>query len=438
MRYAIFFSSNLLMLVAVLSGCGNKQEVQITGSGFRPINEDAAVFWDRQTTESAELLRTMAEEFNQQWQGLPIKVERAGTYSDIFRKITAGIQAKQLPAMAVSYESMTNEYVPTGAVAPLNDLIADPEIGLSKEALDDYYVTMLETNRSDTHSNTLYSFPFAKSLLMLYFNKHVLKQAGLLTPPKTWDEFLEQCRLVKNKTGKYAHAIHADCSTLNGMIYSMGGNVFEQRTTLYDSEPAQAVLSIYETLYREELAYLIPPGSYDDNMALSKGEIAFVLRSSSGLGDMMMLMENDPEGWGMVCIPQRNPESPATVLYGPNICIFNTTEEQKRTAWAFVKYFTEPESAVRWSLETGYLPVRKSALAHPDMTAFWEKFPYNRAAYDCLPFARPEPNLTGWQHVRDLAARTITEIMTGMKNAEDAARTLKQEADEALRQAAGF
>ncbi len=218
----------------------------------------------------------------------------------------------------------------------------------------------------------------------------------------------------------------------------MGGNVFEQRTTLYDSEPAQAVLSIYETLYREELAYLIPPGSYDDNMALSKGEIAFVLRSSSGLGDMMMLMENDPEGWGMVCIPQRNPESPATVLYGPNICIFNTTEEQKRTAWAFVKYFTEPESAVRWSLETGYLPVRKSALAHPDMTAFWEKFPYNRAAYDCLPFARPEPNLTGWQHVRDLAARTITEIMTGMKNAEDAARTLKQEADEALRQAAGF
>ena len=76
MRYAIFFSSNLLMLVAVLSGCGNKQEVQITGSGFRPINEDAAVFWDRQTTESAELLRTMAEEFNQQWQGLHLSGTR--------------------------------------------------------------------------------------------------------------------------------------------------------------------------------------------------------------------------------------------------------------------------------------------------------------------------------------------------------------------------
>lgn len=428
------FALTLLLLfpLAFLFGCNGKPSGRSDATTFMPVNDEAAVFWDRQTTESAALLRSIADTFNQNWPGVPVKVERSGTYSDIFRKITAGIQAKRLPAMAVSYESMTNEYIPTGAVASLDNLLEDPDIGLSEEDLADYYPSMIENSRYEAHGNALYSFPFAKSLLMLYFNKRVLETAGITEPPATWSAFIEQCRQVKAKTGKAAHAVHADCSTLNGMIFSMGGKVIKNRTTLYDSEQSLTVLQIYETLYKEKLAYLVPPGSYDDNMALSKGEIAFVLRSSSGRSDMMLLMDNDPDGWGLTRIPQRDPEHPATVLYGPNICIFNTTEAQKRAAWAFVKYFTAPESAVRWSLETGYLPVRKSALPHPDMQAFLEKWPYNRAAFDCLEFARPEPIVAGWQQVRDLAARTITEVMTGMKTAEEAAATLKQEADHAL------
>ncbi|MCK5863470.1 MAG: extracellular solute-binding protein [Candidatus Hydrogenedentes bacterium] len=400
------------------------------------MNNNAAVFWDRQTTESAELLRTVAKEFNQEWTGLPIKVERSGTYGDIFRKITAGIHAKRLPALAVSYESMTNEYIPTGAVTPLDSLLADPEIGLSAKELSDYFPMMLETNRYATHDGTLYSFPFAKSLLMLYFNKRVLAHSGIEAPPKTWDEFIAQCRQVKKNTSNYAHAVSADCSTLNGMIFSMGGSVIEGRTTLYNTPEALAVFQIYETLFKEKLAYLISPGSYEDNIALSKGDIAFVLRSSSSLEDMKLLMQKDPDGWGLTCIPQRNPETPATVLYGPNICIFNTTEAQKRSAWAFVKHFTAPESAVRWSLKTGYLPVRKSVLTHPDMIAFWKKWPYNRAPFDCLTFARPEPNVAGWQQVRNLAARAVTEVMTGMRDATSSADELKHRADDALAQVA--
>ena len=263
----------------------------------------------------------------------------------------------------------------------------------------------------------------------------MLADAGITAPPETWEAFLDQCRRIKRQTGKYAHAVHADCSTVNGMIYSMGGAIIQGRKTLYDSEAAQAVFSIYETLAREELAYLISPGSYEDNIALAKGEIAFVLRSSSGMSDMMLLMEGDRERWGVTRIPQKDPAHPATVLYGPNVCLFNIGEESVNAAWAFVKHFTSVDVSVCWALETGYLPVRKSALQHPDMLAFWEKWPHNRAPYDCLPIAKPEPNISGWQQVRDLAARAITEIMTGIHDAPTAVQILKESADQALERA---
>lgn len=415
----------------LLCGCGCTPSGSRDGT-FQPLNPEFAVFWDRQTTESAELLRDLVEAFNRDWKGMPVKVERSGSYTDIFRKVTAGINAGVLPAMAVSYESMTIEYIPLGAVRKLDDLITGPETGLSQEALDDFFPAVLEQNRFPEHGNSFYSFPFAKSILMMYFNKKVLAEAGIAEPPETWTEFIDQCRLVKRKTGKYAHAVHADCSTVNGMIYSMGGEVVQGRKTLYDSEEALSVFRIYETLAREELAYLIAPGTYEDNIALSKNDLAFVLRTSSALSDMMMLMEDDRDRWGLTRIPQTDPEHPATVLFGPNVCLFNTGEEQVKASWAFVKYFTNPEVSVRWALATGYLPVRKSAHEHPDMRAYWEQWRYNRAPYDCLSFARPEPNIAGWQQVRDIVARGVTEIMTGVRDADSAAREVQRSASEAL------
>jgi len=424
-----------VLLAVMIAGCGRTPS-KTGDEAFQPLNPDAAVFWDRQTTESAELLRSLVETFNRGWRGMPVKVERAGSYADIFRKVTGGINAGVLPAMAVSYESMTCEYIPLGAVRILDDLIANPEAGLSETELNDFFPNVLETNRFPEHGNRFYSFPFAKSILMLYFNKKVLADAGIDAPPETWEQFLDQCRRVKQETGRYAHAVHADCSTVNGMMYSMGGAVVQGRETLYDSEAARAVFKLYETLAREELAYLISPGSYEDNVALAKNEVAFVLRSSSGMSDMMLLMEGDRERWGVTRIPQRDPARPATVLYGPNVCLFNIGEDAVNAAWAFVKHFTSADVSVRWALETGYLPVRKSALKHPDMLAFWEQWPHNRAPYDCLPIAKPEPNITGWQQVRDLAARAVTEIMTGIHDASTTARILKESADQALARAA--
>lgn len=415
----------LLLSAVFIVGCG-------TSDTFRPIDDSSAVFWDRQTVESAVLLREISEEFNAFYTGLPIKVERSGNYTEIFRKVSASIRARALPAMAVAYESMTAEYIPTGAVISLDEFIHHPELGFSDDELDDIYPAVLETNRFEEFGGKMYSFPFAKSVLMLYFNRRVLDDAGIVAPPQTWDAFLAQSRQIKQQTGKYALAMNVDCSTIDGLIFSMGGDVIAGRETLFDSPASIAVFELIETMVKEELVYQITPGTYDDEVALVNDQVAFTLRSSSGLSNVMLAMDNDKTRWGLAHIPQSNPDNPATVLYGPNVIIFNTTREQQEAAWEFIKYFTDTDVGVRWALGTGYLPIRKSAILHPDLQAHWADWEYNRAAYDSLAFARPEPNVAGWQQVRALVENAQTEVLTGMKSGRQAAIDLKQAADRVL------
>ncbi len=418
-----------LLACVLLAGCGPRGPKE----GFAPIDPEAAVFWDRQTTETAELLQQLAADFNASWkEGPPLKVERSGGYDEIFRKTSASIRAHVLPSMAVCYENMTAQYIPTGAVRALDEYMRDAQTGFSQSELDDFFPAVLETNRYAEFGGKMYSFPFTKSVLMMYFNKAVLAKAGFDRPPDTWDEFLAQCRAVKAKTGKFAYAVNPDCSTIDGMIFSRGGEVYADGKARFDSPESIAVFELYETLAKEGLAYQIS-AAFDDEIAFSKDDVAFTFRTGSGRIHVAALMQDRMDQWGLVRIPQADPAHPRTVLYGGNICLFNTTPEQARTAWAFVKYFTSKETMVRWALGTGYLPFRRSVADDPAVKDLWAQWPYSRASFDCLDFARPEPNIRGWQEVREVVAKALRQVLDGNLTGREAAAALQRQTEELLK-----
>ncbi len=421
-------------LILMLGACapGPQESSDSLPPTFGPMTDDTIVFWGRFTAEIETLLQDMVAEFNEAHPGTPVKAEYAGGYGEIFKKTMASIHARQLPAMAMAYESMTAEYIGAGAVAPLGDYMRDPELGLDFEDFDDFFPAVLETNKFEQFQGRMYSFPFAKSVLMLFYNKRVLAAAGHDHPPRTWDEFLQQCRDVTEKTGKPAYAAHVDCSTVDGMIFSHGGEVYEDGAYQFDSPESLAVFQLFETLFAEDLAFQTQKGSYDDQVAFGNDEVAFILRTSAsrtGLGD---LMEWDGDRWGIAPLPQVNPENPHTVMFGPNIVVFAVGDEQQRRAWSFARWFTNQENTVRWALGTGYLPLRKSAADDEAMKAFWAEWPDNRAAFDSMAYAKPEPNVNGWQEVRGLVEQAQVAVFSGIQTAEEATAKLQEDAQRVL------
>jgi hypothetical protein len=66
------------------------------------------------------------------------------------------------------------------------------------------------------------------------------------------------------------------------------------------------------------------------------------------------------------------------------------------------------------------------------MQRFWAEHPRNRVAFNCLSFAKSEPNLLGWQEVRGLIENTTTAVLAGIAELPQASAELKREADAIL------
>src|SRR5262249_9043240 len=130
---------------------------------------------------------------------------------------------------------------------------------------------------------------------------------------------------------------------------------------------------------------------------------ATALNSSTGGAFVEPLIAKAPKQFKYVAaMPPNAAGQKVTVLFGANVAIFKSTPAKQAAAWEFVKWFTDSEQTATWSLATHYLPVRQSAASSAAFTAGLAKDQTLKAAFEMLPYAKPEPSPAGWQAVRDI------------------------------------
>lgn len=425
----------LVFAATLIAGCSkdSQRRGERSSSGKLVLQ-----MWHAQKQQNEEALKAIVERFNSTNPHYEVRLHNVGSYTDMFRMARARIQGGTLPDLCIAYESMVAEFMQASVVLPLDDYLNHPDYGLSKADQDDIFPPFLQSNRYEEFGNQLLSFPFTKSLLMLYCNIDLLRSAGIERPPETWTEFVAQCRKVKAKTGGPAFAYSRDPSSFDAMVLSRGGKlatVADRRSGL-DSSQAIEALAMLDTLVREGLATVIALGSDDDRSLFTKGKVAFILRSSTTRSYMEKDLVN-PDGtdkfqWVMTCPPVGEGRPKLTVLYGGNILIFKSTPERQRGAWEFIKFFISPPITAEWSVKTGYLPVRRSAAEVPILRDYFAKGPRYRAAFDTIPFGVSEPNVAGWQAVREHIKTALSNVCMGRATPAQAAAELGKAADAEL------
>ena len=124
-------------------------------------------------------LQKITDDFNAANPNITVKLENQGGYLDLFDKLMAAAKANQLPNMAQIYSNRLSWYVAKDLVLDLNTYLNDPEVGFTEEDKADFPQMFMD---NCIWGDKLYAMPFNKSMMVLYYNEGMLKEAGVERP----------------------------------------------------------------------------------------------------------------------------------------------------------------------------------------------------------------------------------------------------------------
>ncbi len=388
------------------------------------------VFWHTQQGPNADKLKQVIEGFQKKYPNISIDAQFTGNYTDNYKKVNAAITGGGLPDISVAYPSMVSDWQQADKMLAFDDYINSQKYGLTKEDLADFYPPFLaESKNYPEFGNKYYSFPFTKSMLVMYYNQDALDKAGVKVP-ETWDDFKAVAKKVTSGNTK-AYAYEPSASTFKGWVFSRGGKVIsdDYKKWTFNEQAGVDSIALLQEMLRDGTAYQTSK-AFADQTDFGNQQAIFTFGSTSGIP----FYEKEVGGkfkWGLANLPHATNAKAATVLYGGSIAAFKSNDAKKQLAsWLFIRYFSSPEVTADWGPATGYFPVRKSAATMAPVKTRIEQFPaYGIALNQILPTAIAEESVSGSQDVRTFIESAMTAAV------QDPAKPAKPFLDDAVQKA---
>lgn len=367
-------------------------------------------FWHTQPGPNKDKLDALIKDFQSKNPNITVNAQYIGNYNDLYQKLQTSIAGGQTPDLAVGYENQVADYQSAGVIVPLEDYVKSQKYGLPKDDYADILPSYRYDNIYPNIKNGLYSFPFTKSVLVLYYNIDALKAAtGQSDPPATWDAFHKDAQAV-TKGNMKGYALGIDASLWDEMVPSFGGQIMNDAQTkyLFNSAQGAQALSLLQAMVKDGSTYQIAK-QFDDQNDFGAARAEFALSSSAGLSFYKQAVDgNGKFNWGIAVPPHATGQQPVTDAYGANVTMFKSSPEKQLASWQFIKYFTSKDVNPDWSTTTGYLPIRTSGLTDPRVQAKVQSLPQYQAALNIQQYGVPEPSPRG----SDAARQHITDMMT--------------------------
>jgi len=423
----------IIISLVIISGCSKKKT---------NVNNDkiTIVFWHALGGPLGDALNVMIKEFNDSHSKIYIKAISMGNYTALSQKIMASIQAGTQPDIAQVFESWTAKMVDANILKSIDDLM-DADSTFSKKDLDDFYPIFIKSNMIN---GKMYSFPFNKSVRVLYYNKDMFFKNNLdpNLPPKTWNNFIEDCKVItKRKAGQdaptiYGTTFNVDSWQFENLLLQAGGQIMNSDYTkpLFNSKyGVEALNYLSDLLNKYQVAYLSTGYNGQNDFLAEK----VAMMEGSSVSMVFMKRNGINFNLGISAIPVNKTKK--NIISGTNIAIFNKKDtKNERAAWTFIKWFTDSKQTAEWSTLTYYMPVRKSAFKEESLKKILEYNPEIASVYDQLNYSTFEPPIKQWYKTRkNLKEKVIEKVLRGSiepkKALDQVAANLEKEIKEGAR-----
>lgn len=182
----------LALLSLTACGGGTKDTTgEIAGTGYDGPKVDIS-FWNGFTGSDGAYFDEMVAEFNEANPNIKVTTTTQ-EWTDVYGKLPIAVQSGNGPDVAVIHIDQVSGQAAQGALSPLDGVAESMELSESDFAPVVWNAGIYNGKR--------YSIPLDVHMHALYYNKDVLKAAGLdpETPPATGEELLANLETLKDK-----------------------------------------------------------------------------------------------------------------------------------------------------------------------------------------------------------------------------------------------
>jgi multiple sugar transport system substrate-binding protein len=304
------------------------------------------------------------------------------TEQALFRQVLRGFEADH-PNIRVKYEAISDQYMDVIKTRLIGDAAPDvffldgfqAPFLMSQNVLEpldayltpdfdlaDFEETILHTFQ---YQGRLYGLPKDYSTLVLFYNQRAFTEAGLATPPKTWDElrtYSQQLTLDRNQDGRIDQYGYGEIPELARQAYKViafGGQLVDSRGyATFASNAGLRGLRLAVDQYQRDRssAQKSDVGTNSGSEMFGQGKVVMVIEGPWAipyLTDTFPMLE-----FATAEVPRINNRQ-VTMVYTVAY-VMNKRSQHKAEAWELISYLTGKEGMQHWTGASTALPTRKS------------------------------------------------------------------------------
>jgi sn-glycerol 3-phosphate transport system substrate-binding protein len=161
------------------------------------------------------------------------------------------------------------------------------------------------------------------------------------------------------------------------------------------------------------------------------GEVAMSEDSSASIGTVRANVGHKFQ-WGVMMMPE-GPAGREVPPGGANIVMMaGLPKATQQAAWTFMQWLTAPPQTMKWSEETGYLPVQKSVVTSPAYRAYLKTNPQMQVVLDEVKYQHAPPQSPHYLGIYGYAQDAMSSMYFNNVPALTALKTAQQEANALL------
>lgn len=415
--------------VLTLSGCANDAEQ--VGS---PSSSIELTYWPAPNQQEVHLADSLVRKWNRLHPNIRVRMQPIPVSQSTEEVLLAAIAGKTTPDVCSNiWPGALYEYTRAGGLIALDQFPDFDSVVSSRTPRE----VMLGFQSDDGH---FYQMPWKTNPVMMFYNKRLLREAGIANVPQTYSAYLAAgMKITRDRDGDGQVDVWMGERDIRPIWWqrlfdfypfyiaaSGGRTLFEHGAVAFANRHAEQVMEFFQACYSKGL---FPRTFFQggDPFLLEKKATHF-----SGPWEIAALEKFAPQmDYGVAPLPVPDDHTGPVFTYGDfkNIAIFSNTKHPAE-AWEFVKFLVQAEHDALLLEICNQIPVRGDLTENPLFAGYFGRRPAMRMFAEQARFTRGVDAAPDLKEILDAISQEYEACAVyGAKTPAEAIRSAARQAE---------